>query len=98
MKLVRKNTGIVLALVLLPLLTACSSVTHSKYAQNAGLFPDRDSLYAQGKSVPPLQVPTGVAAIPNDPYFVIPALADNGSAKVSLLPPGSLAAQKAAAK
>ncbi|NNM58878.1 MAG: hypothetical protein HKM04_03600 [Legionellales bacterium] len=74
-------------------LSACSSVTHSSYAQKAGLFPDRDALYLQEKSVPSLQIPNGVAPIPNDPYYVIPSTPNQGGSTVSLLPPGSLAAQ-----
>lgn len=70
------------------LLTAgCSSVTHSSYAQKAGLFPDREILYMQGKSLPPLKMPAGVSSIPNDPYYDIPELSNNTITPISIMPP-----------
>jgi uncharacterized lipoprotein len=98
MKLVKKLFLGAVAVSILGEITGCSSVTHSSYAQKAGLFPDRNVIYSQGKSVPALQMPAGVPPIPNDPYYVVPDLPNNQAAPVSLLPPGSLAAQKAGQK
>lgn len=75
------------SLSILLLTAGCSSVTHSSYAQKAGLFPDRNALYMQGKSLPPLQIPAGVPSIPNDPYYDIPTLPNNTTAPVSIMPP-----------
>ncbi len=93
MKRIKNGLSGLLSGALLIGLSACSSVTHSSYAQKAGLFPDRNALYLQEKSVSSLQIPPGVAPIPNDPYYVIPYTPNQGGTSVSLLPPGSLAAQ-----
>lgn len=95
MKLVKKLLLSMAIISVVCEVTGCSSVTHSSYAQKAGLFPDRNVIYLQGQSLPPLKMPANVPPIPDDPYYVIPDLPNNQASPVSLLPPGSLAAQKA---
>lgn len=98
MNLVQKSFLSIIAISLLGEISGCSSVEHSSYVQKAGLFPDRNVIYTQGQSMPPLKIPAGVPAIPNDPYYVVPDIDNSQSAIISLLPPGSLAAQKAGQK
>jgi uncharacterized lipoprotein len=88
-----KNTLMVLSIT--AILMGCSSVTNSSLVQKAGLFPDRENAYLEGRSVPPLKTPADVPAIPNDPYYAIPDASVSSQKPVSLLPPGSLAAKKA---
>ncbi|MBY0545330.1 MAG: hypothetical protein K2Q14_07280 [Gammaproteobacteria bacterium] len=96
MKIIKNSVKGIALLATLIDISACSSVTHSSYAQKAGLFPDRDALYMQGKNLPPLQFPAGSPSISNDPYFVIPSVSPTvANNTVSLIPPGSLAAKNA---
>jgi uncharacterized lipoprotein len=69
---------------------ACSSIKGPD-----GVFRDSNADIEKAYSVQPLKIPAGIKPIPSDPYYVVPNAQGVENAKtVSLLPPGSLAAEK----
>lgn len=86
-----KTITFVLATLLFCLTTACSTLKGPE-----GILRDTNAELQSAYSLPPLKTPPGIVAIPSDPYYVVPAT-ETGTQKVtsvSLLPPGSLAAEK----
>lgn len=70
-------------------LAACVSSEHKKY------YPEsRVGKYQPGSSMPLLKTPPGLAPVPPDPYYDIPA-AEPNSTIVTILPPGSVLLKQA---
>lgn len=74
---------------LIAMLTGCAS-THSHYLRAQTLA------YLHSQSTPPTVIPPGLSSSKIDSYYDIPPVQADLSEPVSLLPPGSLAAAKAA--
>ena len=76
------------------LLVGCSSIQSE--GEKEGVLRNVNADVTQAYSVPPLKTPPGMKPIPYDPYFVVPDTTTLKNVKpVSLLPPGSLAAEQA---
>ncbi len=75
------------------LLTGCATM-----GKHNALLRNHDDDYLQSKSLAKINVPKGVYFYPADPYYTIPVYAVKSQRQMSLLPPGSLAAQQAIAK
>lgn len=73
--------------------SACSS----SYVRGPnGILRDPNADFQKAYSVAPLKTPPGIKPIPNDPYYVVPDATSIENVKpVSILPPGSLAAEQA---
>ena len=76
------------------LVAGCSSIQSEGVKQ--GILRDDNTDIAKAYSVAPLKTPPGMKPIPYDPYYVVANAKSVENVKpVSLLPPGSLAAEQA---
>ena len=70
-------------------LAGCLTTTNHQF------FHTNKQAYLQSQETPPLNVPPGLTGSKINNYYVIPSVPGSAAGQVSLLPPGSLAAQKA---